>query len=61
MSYDQLAGQQELRRNLSASIESGRLSHAVLLTGPSGSGKTSWESYCHRFCSALIARVSNPA
>ncbi|MDW7729364.1 MAG: DNA polymerase III subunit [Bacillota bacterium] len=42
MSYDQLAGQQELRLNLSAAIESGRLSHAVLLTGPSGSGKTSW-------------------
>jgi len=42
MSYDQLMGQDELRRQLAAALDSNRLSHAVLLTGPSGSGKTSW-------------------
>jgi DNA polymerase-3 subunit delta' len=42
MSYDQLLGQDELRRQLVASLDSNRLSHAVLLIGPSGSGKTSW-------------------
>lgn len=42
MSYDQLTGQNELRRMLSAALENGKLSHAVLISGPSGSGKTSW-------------------
>ncbi len=42
MNYDQLIGQDELRRQLAVALDSNRLSHAVLLTGPSGSGKTIW-------------------
>lgn len=42
MSFNNLAGQHELRRLLAAALEKGRLSHAVLLTGPPGSGKKSW-------------------
>jgi DNA polymerase III subunit delta' len=45
MNYDQLMGQDELRRQLAAALEGNKLSHAVLLTGPSGSGKTSWGRY----------------
>ena len=37
-----LSGRPELRAQLSAALNSGKLSHAVMLTGPSGSGKTSW-------------------
>ena len=42
MIYNSLVGQQQLRKNLINIIETGKLSHAILLIGPQGSGKKSW-------------------
>jgi DNA polymerase III subunit delta' len=42
MSFNNLVGQQELRCLLTAALETGSLSHAVLLSGSAGSGKKSW-------------------
>ncbi len=42
MRFEQLQGQDQLRRSLTEELSAGTISHAVLLTGPSGSGKRSW-------------------
>ncbi len=39
---DNLIGQEELRRLLTAVLDRGTISHAILLSGPAGSGKKSW-------------------
>ncbi len=39
---ENLVGQEELRGLLTAALDSGKISHAVLLSGPAGSGKKSW-------------------
>lgn len=40
--FDELLGQDELRRALSGDLLRGTLGHALLITGPAGSGKKSW-------------------
>lgn len=42
LNAEYLIGQEELRRLLSAALESGKITHALLLNGPAGSGKKSW-------------------
>lgn len=42
MSFEELQGQDQLRRAFTEELSAGTISHAVLLTGPSGSGKRSW-------------------
>ncbi|MBM4236594.1 MAG: hypothetical protein FJ152_09025 [Firmicutes bacterium] len=37
-----LIGQEELRRLLTSTLESGKITHAILLRGPAGSEKRSW-------------------
>ena len=39
MGFEQLLGNERLKKNLSASVSRGRLSHFYLISGPSGSGK----------------------
>lgn len=39
---ENLLGQEELRCLLTAALESGKITHAILLSGPAGSGKKSW-------------------
>lgn len=48
MNDNSLVGQQQLRKNLIKIIETGKLSHAILLTGPQGSGKKSWGKHLAR-------------
>lgn len=42
MNFKTLTGRDELRLSLTRLVNTGRLSHAVLLTGPAGGGKYSW-------------------
>jgi len=42
LNTEHLIGQEELRRLLTAALESGKITHALLLSGPAGSGKKSW-------------------
>ena len=40
-SFEEMAGQEHIRRTLENAIAQGRISHAYLFTGPRGTGKTS--------------------
>ncbi len=39
MSFSQLLGNEQLKKNLTASLDRGHISHFYLISGPSGSGK----------------------
>ncbi len=42
MSFNNLIGQELLRKTLAGLLKDNRLSHAILIAGPSGSGKQAW-------------------
>ncbi len=42
MQFKDITGQEELKRHLIRSIDSGRVSHAQLFTGAAGTGPCRW-------------------
>lgn len=57
VSFEQLIGQSALTARLKASLEKGRIAHAVLFAGPSGSGK---RTIAGIYARALLCRSDGP-
>lgn len=58
--FDEVVGQDHITRTLKKAVESGRLSHAYLLSGPRGCGKTSTARILAKVINCLHLAGGNP-
>ncbi len=60
LSFDELVGQEYLKKILVNSIVNGRISHAYIFAGPRGTGKTSTAKIFARAINCLNSKKGNP-